>query len=163
MAWVGSGLTHFCTHLVEGEKHIGLSQLPVDGYDAGNQTVYEFHGCYWHGHRCWLTAKKFTSSKADPNSSQSIEFLNLIQQREKRTEETRQYLESIPDLTIVSIRECQWYQQKWADKQKDIKTFINQHFPGHSEKKTTQAQLLQRVQEGTFFGALEVDIHNPHL
>ena len=54
--------------------------------------------------------------------------------------------------------------QKWADKQRDIETFLNQHFPGRSEKKQTQGQLLQRVQEGTFFGALEVDIDTPpHL
>ena len=84
-----------------------------------------------------------------------------MREREKRTEEKRQYLESMPDLTVVSIRECQWYHQKWADKQKDMETFLNQHFPGRSEKEQTQGQLLRRVQEGTFFGALEVDIDTP--
>ena len=65
---------------------------------------------------------------------------------------------------MVSIREYQWYHQKWADKQRDIETFLNQHFPGRSEKKQTQGQLLRRVQEGTFLGALEVDIDTPsHL
>ena len=45
-----------------------------------------------------------------------------------------------------------------------MEAFLNQHFPGCSERKQTQAQLLQRVQEGTFFGALEVDIDTPpHL
>ena len=45
-----------------------------------------------------------------------------------------------------------------------METFLNQHFPSHSEGKQTQAQLLQRVQEGTFFGAVEVDIDTPpHL
>ena len=87
-----------------------------------------------------------------------------MREREKRTEDKRQYLESIPGLTVVSIRECQWYRQKWADKQKDMESFLNQHFPGRSEKKQTQAQLLRRVQEGTFFGALGVDIDTPpHL
>ena len=64
----------------------------------------------------------------------------------------------------MSIRECQWYRQKWADNQKDMETFLSQHFPGRSEKKQTQGQLLPRMQEGTFFGALEVDIDTPpHL
>ena len=163
LAWVGRSVTQFRTRLDQGEKRIGPTQLPVDGYDAASQTAYEFHGCYWHGHRCWLTAKKFSSAKADPDSPQSIEFLKLMREREKRTEETRQYLERLPDLTVVSIRECQWYHQKWADKQKDMETFLNQHFPGRSERKQTQAQLLRRVQEGTFFGALEVDIDtSPH-
>jgi len=64
---------------------------------------------------------------------------------------------------VVSIRECQWYRQNWADRQKDIETFLNQHFPSRSEKKQTQTQLLQHVQEGTFFGVLKVDIDTPHL
>ena len=87
-----------------------------------------------------------------------------MREREKRTEEKRQYLESLLELSVVSIRECQWYHQKWADSQKDVETFLNKHFPCRSEKKQTQAQLLRRVQEGTFFGALEVDIDTPpHL
>ena len=24
----------------------------VDGFDEKNNTVYEFHGCFWHGHAC---------------------------------------------------------------------------------------------------------------
>ena len=164
LAWVGCSLTYFRSWLDQGEKRIRPRQLPVDCYDAASQTAYRFHGCYWHGHRCWLTAKKFTSAKAYPDSPQSIEFLNLMGQLEERTEEKRQYLESILDLTVVSIRECQWYRQKWADKQKGMETFLNQHFPSCSKKKQTQAQLLRRVQEGTFFGALEVDIVTPpHL
>ena len=35
------------------EKKIG--PYPVDGYDANTNTVYQFHGCYWHGHECWMT------------------------------------------------------------------------------------------------------------
>ena len=164
LAWVARGLTQFRTRLDRGEKRLGPRQLPVDGYDATSQTAYEFHGCYWHGHRCWLTAKKFAGAEAEPDSPQSIEFLKLMRERAKRTEDKRQYLETLPELRVVSIRECQWYHQKWADKQRDIETFLNQHFPGRSEKKQTQRQLLRRVQEGTFFGALEVDIDTPpHL
>ena len=28
------------------EKKIG--PYPVDGYDTNTNTVYQFHGCYWH-------------------------------------------------------------------------------------------------------------------
>ena len=45
-----------------------------------------------------------------------------------------------------------------------METFFNQHFPGRSERKQMQGQLLRHVLEGTFFGALEVDIDTPpHL
>ena len=29
-----------------------IDNYEVDGYDEENNTVYEFHGCYWHGHSC---------------------------------------------------------------------------------------------------------------
>ena len=34
------------------EKWIDQRQLPVDGWCAQTNTVYQFHGCYWHGHKC---------------------------------------------------------------------------------------------------------------
>ena len=46
----------------------------------------------------------------------------------------------------------------------EIETFLNEHFSGHTEKKQKQTQLLQRVNEGTFFGAVKVHIKTPpHL
>ena len=33
-----------------GEHRIG--NYIVDGYDEENNTFYEFHGCFWHGHSC---------------------------------------------------------------------------------------------------------------
>ena len=35
-----------------GEVRLGNRNLPVDGFDCENSVVYEFHGCYWHGHGC---------------------------------------------------------------------------------------------------------------
>ena len=29
-----------------------IDNFQVDGYDEENRTVYEFHGCFWHGHSC---------------------------------------------------------------------------------------------------------------
>ena len=37
--------------------------LKVDGYDRANNTVYEFHGCFWHGHPCHHNADLKKSSK----------------------------------------------------------------------------------------------------
>jgi len=36
---------HLCGH--GGERWI--AGAPVDGYDTVNKTVYQFHGCHWHG------------------------------------------------------------------------------------------------------------------
>ena len=35
----------------EGEFQIPGTRHTVDGYDADTNTVYEFHGCFWHGCR----------------------------------------------------------------------------------------------------------------
>ena len=29
-----------------------FAYLSVDGYEPDTNTVYQFHGCYWHGHTC---------------------------------------------------------------------------------------------------------------
>jgi hypothetical protein len=39
----------------DSEKLIGMKRLPVDGFCRDTNTVYEFQGCLWHGHRCWRT------------------------------------------------------------------------------------------------------------
>ena len=37
------------------EFRVGRYGLPVDGYCAETGTVYQFHGCAFHGHKCKLT------------------------------------------------------------------------------------------------------------
>lgn len=38
-----------------GEKRVG--PYPVDGYDGNTNMIYQFQGCYFHGHECRLTEK----------------------------------------------------------------------------------------------------------
>lgn len=51
-----------CFQLNQTER-IGPRQLPVDGFHKESQTVFQFHGCYWHGHRCHLTQGKEVTTK----------------------------------------------------------------------------------------------------
>jgi G:T-mismatch repair DNA endonuclease (very short patch repair protein) len=39
----------------QGNDLIGMKRLPVDRFSTN--TVYEFQGCNWHGHQCWMTKK----------------------------------------------------------------------------------------------------------
>ena len=53
MEWEASQIGKSIRHKYNGkEKCIGQRQLPVDGWCAQTNTVYQFHGCYWHGHEC---------------------------------------------------------------------------------------------------------------
>ena len=48
---------------------MGGRKLPVDGFDAQAQTVYQFHGCYWHGHDCSPNrGKEFNDKRSKPMS-----------------------------------------------------------------------------------------------
>ena len=40
-----------------GQKvfHVNGSILPVDGWIPETGTIIQFHGCYYHGHNCYLT------------------------------------------------------------------------------------------------------------
>ena len=40
-----------------GEKRIG--RYFVDGFDTANKTIYEFNGCYFHGHQCEINEKDY--------------------------------------------------------------------------------------------------------
>ena len=58
---------HIRHQLNNTEKHIGDRKLPVDGFNPQTQTVYQFHGCYWHGHDCSLNrGKEFNEKRNKP-------------------------------------------------------------------------------------------------
>ena len=133
------------------EKRLGDKQVPVDGYDPDSRTVYEFQGCYYHGcPTCF--------DPSDTNDKIGKTYGELYKETRLKVE----YLDSLPNVPpVVQCWECQWSKEKKAS---EIDSFSNQHFPGRGEKPVTPSQLMQRVKEGTFFGAVEVDIHTPpHL
>ena len=45
---------HIRHQLNNTEKHTGGRRLPDNGINAQTQMVYQFHGCFWHGHDCAL-------------------------------------------------------------------------------------------------------------
>ena len=80
----------------EGEKRLGRRQIPVDGWDPKSKTVYQFHGCYWHGHECWMTQE---------NDNEQMET------RRVKTEENTEYLRQL-GYKVIEMRECQWTNHK---------------------------------------------------
>ena len=39
----------------ENGGEVRIDNFSVDGYDESTRTVYEYYGCYWHGHSCNTT------------------------------------------------------------------------------------------------------------
>ena len=58
---------HIRHQLNNTEKRIGVRKLPVDGFHAETQTVYQFQGCFWHGHDCALNwGKEYNDKRQKP-------------------------------------------------------------------------------------------------
>ena len=86
---------HIRHQLNNTEKRIGDRKLPVDGFNAQTQTVYQFHGCYWHGHDCELTrGKEFNEKRKKP-------MAELLEE----TRATTEYI-SNKGYNVVKMYEC---------------------------------------------------------
>ncbi|CAH3121920.1 unnamed protein product [Pocillopora meandrina] len=99
-----------------GEKLIpaGPQAYHVDGFDSHTNTVYEFHGCLFHGcRRCHKDRKKMAFS------SGSYTMEALCQQTEDKCQTLRQM-----GYKVVQIWECQWKEQKKASK--EIQDFLKE-------------------------------------
>lgn len=149
LAWAGDqrGIV-LRTRLNNTEKRLGDRQVPVDGYHASSTTVFEFNGCYWHG--CSVC---FDADNLHPTRGKTFGYWR------EQTQAKIHYLKKIGYQTVVKW-ECQWKKESANDV---IQSFLDNHFPGRGQRlqsKTTD-QLLEEVENGTFFGAVEVDIHVP--
>ena len=58
---------HIRHQLNNTEKRIGGRRLPADGFNAQTQTVFQFHGCFSHGHDCALNrGKEYNDKRQKP-------------------------------------------------------------------------------------------------
>jgi G:T-mismatch repair DNA endonuclease (very short patch repair protein) len=83
------------------EKLIGMKRLPVDGFCRDINTIYEFQGCIWHGHRCWMTKKH---NGVNPVNRKSLDDLY------QRTQDKIQYIKD-QGYNVVEMWECQMASQ----------------------------------------------------
>jgi hypothetical protein len=127
------------------EKRIG--PYPVDGYDVTTKTVYQFQGCYFHGHSCRLT-----------ENVKDEKWLETREEKYKRTEETTKYLKS-HGFHVEEMWECDF--DLFCQANPKIYDMI---FKGRPEfcqryrRQVTMDQILAGVRKETLFGFVEVDI-----
>ena len=140
------------TRLNDTEKRLGDRQLPVDGFDPVNNTPYQYMGCYWHG-----CPSCFDPEDPHPTRGKTYGYWY------EKTKDNIDYLTSIGYSPMIQWG-CQWLQEKRDNP--EIEAYLNKVFPGRDQKGKLKSptQLLEEVRQGSFFGAVEVDLHVPdHL
>ena len=95
-----------------GEVRIPGTNFHVDGFDGSTNTVYEFHGCFWHGcPRCY------------PNRHET-HLRHYDRTMQDVYETTQQKIQQLTEqgYTVVEMWECDWRRLK--DTSPDIRTFV---------------------------------------
>lgn len=125
-----------------GEVRLGGRCIPVDGYNSRTQDVYQFHGCYFHGHDCDLTTRMDSDEK-------------VIKQQ--RTTRVRDYLQGLGH-KVFEMCECEWNTiKKTTSHLNSTRCFYKKGF-------MTEKQIIADVEKGVLFGLVQVDIETPeHL
>ena len=147
MDYVGKTKGLKIEHKLNTGKEKKVGPFPVDGYEQEQNTIYQFHGCYWHGHQCWLT-----------KSVKDAKWHKEQETKYKKTLETTQYLRS-HGFTVIEMWECQFRNQMHFDT--TLKAFLKSRLPETPQRAVTEPEILAGVQSGALFGMVEVDIRVP--
>lgn len=127
------------------EKKVG--RFPVDGYDPQTNTVFQFHGCFYHQHDCWMT--------------RNVKDEQWLKEYPKKFDQTRRisnYIRSA-GYRLVEMWECEFRQQTRRDPK--LKTFVDQQKSRIPQRSLREAEILRNVRSGKLFGMVEVDIRVP--
>ena len=87
----------------------------VDGFDPTTNTVYEFHGCLWHGCRQCCQTQRW--KKYDANPDRSLDELYTATLHKTRRLQAAGY-------TVLEQWECQWTRRLKQDP--TVRAFVNQ-------------------------------------
>ncbi|XP_078601001.1 uncharacterized protein LOC144876010 [Branchiostoma floridae x Branchiostoma japonicum] len=131
------------------EKRIGSRRIPVDGFCSATGQIFQFHGCYWHGHACSLTRGQVF------NDRRGKSFATL----RAETAQTTEYLRAC-GYTVTEMWECQWRNLVRADVR--LASFLEgRKTPTENLPDMTSERVLQAVRSKELFGTVECDIEVP--
>ena len=141
-------------HKLNTGREVKIGKYPVDGFlppvnPDDKATVFQFHGCFWHGHLCDVT-----------RGIQNEQWLATRVQKFKRTQEITTYLKR--NHHVVEMWECQFRQ--YCIQHPEISDFIDKKRPKFFQThkgKITENTILESVINGSLFGMVEVDIQVP--
>jgi G:T-mismatch repair DNA endonuclease (very short patch repair protein) len=104
----------FIKHARNGEEE-KIAGYPVDGYNKDSNTVYQFHGCFWHGHpACYKagTVNKVKLKSMGAIYKQHMSRMSILQKAPHNGKK----------LNIVEIWECEF--DKMCKEDDELKKFL---------------------------------------
>jgi G:T-mismatch repair DNA endonuclease (very short patch repair protein) len=134
-----------------GEARLGRHNLPVDGFCVASKTVYQFHGCFWHGHPC----SKTLGVEIHPTKGKAMSEIYAD------TLEKDRYIREL-GFTLRTVWECEWEDE--VDSTPAIKAFLRIFFRTMyppARLVTNEAAAIESIRNGKFFGFVECDISVP--
>ena len=127
----------------------------VDGYCPATNTVYQFHGCYFHGHK---NCPKLRNHPTQFNDRRKKSFDDLYQDTLDFSKKLREKI----GVNLYEEWECEWEMKKKTDPK--IQEFLAQHF-SHCQKNTfyglNESRIEHLIRKGTLFGAVLCSIEVP--
>jgi len=151
MDWLNTTQSTHIQHYRNNGKEKRIGPYLVDGFDNTTNTVFQYHGCFYHSHHCLL----FNSAK---NPKERDRFLL----RQQRTKAATSYIRE-QGYKVVEIYECVFSEMK--AKNANLREFINKRgsiFTKKYPRAVSEKQILQGVLCGDIFGMVEVDICIPN-
>jgi hypothetical protein len=88
----------------DGKEVKLLGRYRVDGYDAKTKTVYEFHGCFWHG------CERCVKNRDEIQPVQKLTYDYIYQRTKAREEKLRN-----AGFNVQVMWECEWENLKKSD------------------------------------------------
>ena len=123
----------------------------ADGYNCETNTIFQFDGCYFHGHENCKISSKIKSE----NWKKKAPILR------ERTEKRNQYYRKL-GYKLECMTECRFMEM--VEQSNELKEFIKERrtafFKIHSNE-ISETDILRGVKEGLLFGMVEVDITTP--
>lgn len=150
MDWLSQTTNHRIKHKLNYGREKRVGPYPVDGFCSSTSTIFQFHGCYHHGHGCEIT-KRIRNEKWRQNRADKY----------KNTLRTNQYIQE-RGYRLNQIWECEFRNLKTSSK--SLQNLINKKLPPffrHYKRKVSESEILEAVYDGRIFGMIEVDICVP--
>ncbi len=121
----------------------------MHNFFRSTNTVYQFHGCFYHGCEACFVEPKYNRDEIPPNGWNSFNT---------RREDTERIENLIIDAghNLVVMWECAWKKER-----KTVTLSKKYCYPLEDRYRLTENSIIGGIESGELFGAVEVDIEVP--